>query len=502
MGAERLARSGLISLTGSAFAAVAALVVTSIVGNLLGASGTGLFFQAVGIFTILTQVLRLGTNSGVVRFISAERAFDRTGAEWRIVLYAVVPVAAVSACASIVLWLGAPGLARWLAGPGEASSLEELLQAMSPYVAVGAVIGVLQIAARMLRGVGAFTLLQSVLLPASRLLTVLIGTVVALSASAAFQAWLWPLPFWLLVSILVITAPFVRDFRLRHRFRDDRRATFRSFWRFNLPRALGASLESVLEWADVLIVAALASPEVAGVYAVATRTVRVGGIVDKAMRVAVAPRTSSLLARGELTESSRLHVRVVRAMILLNWPFYFLLISMGGSVLLVFGPEFVQGWAPMALMAAATMLQTAAGMLQSILLQGGRSTWQMYNKSLAVTISIAGNLLLVPLLGIWGAAITWVVVVVVDNALAAHQVHRRMGVHLAPRALIVPALLPLVVFGIGGAAFSWWGGVGFASLIVGTATLSAVYAVVLWALRRRIGIAGLWRHVPFIGRFA
>jgi hypothetical protein len=44
--------------------------------------------------------------------------------------------------------------------------------------------------------------------------------------------------------------------------------------------------------------------------------------------------------------------------------------------------------------------------------------------------------------------------------------------------------------------------VGLTTLIVGTATLSAVYGVVLWALRRRIGIAGLWRRVPFIGRFA
>ncbi|MFE5409672.1 lipopolysaccharide biosynthesis protein [Microbacterium sp. NPDC056569] len=499
---ERLARSGLVSLLGSAFAALAALGLTSIVGNLLGASGAGVFFQAVGVFTILTLVLGLGTNSGIVRFIATERAFDRVGAEWRILLYAVIPVAAVAACASLLLWFGADRLAGWLAGPGERSTLEQLLRAMSLFVLPGALLGVFQAAARMLRGVTAFTLLQSVCVPASRLVVVSVVAWGLLSAPAAFEAWLWPLPVWLLVTVLVIATPVVRDFRRRVESRGGERATPVSFWRFNLPRALGLTLEAALEWADVLIVAALTTPSVAGVYAVVTRVVKAGGIVDKSMRVAVAPTTSALLARSELEESSRLHTRVVRVMILLNWPFFLLLISMGGSVLLVFGPDFVQGWGPMALIAASMMLQTASGMLQSILLQGGRSAWQMYNKALAVAVSIGGNLALVPVLGIWGAAITWVVVVIVDNLLAVWQVHRGMGVRLMPRRLLLPAAVPTVVFGLGGLAFTWWAGVGLAVLIVAVVVLSAIYAVTLWLLRGVLDLTGLWRRVPVIGRYA
>lgn len=461
-----------------------------------------MFFQAVGIFTILTQVLRLGTNSGIVRFISEQRAFARAGAEWRIVLFAAIPVAVLSAVASITLWFLADSLAAWLASPADRGALAQLLQAMCPFVVVGAVIGVLQIAARMLRGVTTFTLLQSVLLPASRLLAVMIAAAGAVTAWTAFEAWLWPLPAWLAITAVVIAAPFLRDYRLRHGSHEDERPTFGRFWRFNAPRAVNSGLEAALEWSDVIIVAALASPAVAGVYAVATRAVRAGGIVDKAMRVAVAPRTSELLARGELAESSRLHTRVVRAMILLNWPFYLLLISMGGSVLLIFGRDFVAGWGPMALLAAATMFQTAAGMLQSILLQGGRSTWQMYNKSLAVALSIGGNLLLVPILGIWGAAMTWVVVMVTDNLLAAYQVHRRMAVHLQPRKLVTAALVPSLVFGVGGAAFTLAGGISLVTLAVALVALVSIYAVVLWLLRRSLEIDFLWRKIPVIGRYA
>lgn len=503
MKAERLARSGVISLIGSAFAALAALILTAIVGNTLGASGTGLFFQAMGIFTILTQVLRLGTNSGIVRFIAEQRAFERVGAEWRIVLYATIPAAILSGLVSLGIWLLADALAAWLAAPAEADALADLLRVMVPFIAMGALIGVLQISARMLRGVTAFTLLQSVLLPASRLLTVLIAVSVAgVAAWGAFEAWLWPIPVWLLITLVVIAGPLIRDFRRRGESSPDSRPSLRAFWRFNAPRSVSSGLETALEWSDVLIVAALASPAAAGVFAVITRAVRAGGVVDKAMRVAVSPTISALLARDRHDESTRLHTKVVRAMILMNWPFYVLLMSMGPAVLAIFGSEFIVGWGPMVLLAAAMMFQTACGMLQSILLQGGRSAWQLYNKTVALSLSVIGNLALVPVWGIWGAAVTWVLVVVVDNLIAAVQVHRGMHVHLQPARLVTAMIIPVIVFGGGGALFTWWGGEDFGILLLGGITLCLLYAGILWMLRRRLHIESLWRKIPLIGKYA
>jgi len=500
MAAESLARGGVVSLAGSAFAALSALAVTAVIGRSVGADGTGVFFQAVGIYTILTQVLRLGTNSGIVRFIAEERAFGRVGGEWRVVLFAVLPVAVIAGLASIAMWFWSDALSRWLAAPGEAEPLAGLLRAMVPFIALGAVIGVLQIAARMLRGVGTFTVLQNIGVPGSRVIAVLIAAFGAATAWTSFEAWLWPIPVWFVITLVVTTGPIVRD--LRRRSMNHSPPRFGRFWRFSAPRSVSSGLETALEWADVLIVAALASPATAGVYAVATRAVRAGGIVDKAMRVAVAPRISALLARGERANTTELHTLVVRTMILLNWPFYVSLITMGPSVLAVFGAEFVAGAGPMMLLAGALMLQTAAGMLQSILLQGGRSTWQMWNKAVALALSIGGNLLLVPPLGLWGAAITWFVVVFTDNTIAAIQVHAYMGVRLQPTRLVGAAVVPVVVFGAGGWAFTAVFGTAPLLLVPAVVMLGLAYAVILWFLRRRLDIVQLWRRVPFIGRAA
>lgn len=489
-------------MLGSAFAAVAALVLTIIVGHALGAAGTGIFYQAVGIFTVLTQVLRLGTNSGVVRFISEQRAFGRTGSEWRIIGFAAIPVAALSTAVSVAVWLAAAPLAEWLSDPGSDGLSADVLRAMAPFIVVAAVLGVVEIAARMVRGAGTFTLLQNVMLPASRLLTVSLVTLAGATAYEAFGAWTAPLPLWLVVGVAVIASPLIRDFRCRADSPAESRPRFTTFWRFNLPRAVSSALEVGLEWADVLIVAALASPSTAGVYAVVTRAIKAGGIVDHGMRIAVGPTISAMLARKEHVSATALHTRVVRAMILMNWPFYLLLISLGPAVLAVFGSEFVAGAGPMALIAAGFMFQTASGMLQSILLQGGKSTWQMYNKSIALTLSVVGNLLLVPVWGIWGAAVTWLVVLIVDNLIAAWQVHFRMGVVLQPAKLAGAALVPVAVFGIGGGLLRGLVGTNVLAMLLAAAGLAVIYLAALWLLRRRLAIVELWRKVPIVGRYA
>lgn len=499
---ERLARSGSYGLLGSAFAAVAALVLAVLIGNGLGTHGTGVFFQAVGFFTIVSQVLRLGTNSSIVRAISEQHAFGRTGESWRTVLIAVVPVALVSIIAAAVVLLAAQPLATWLTAPGETVELEQLLRDMAPFIVPSAVLSVLLTSTRMMRGIAAFTLLQNILLPLSRVLLVAVAIVLAADALGAVRAWMAVLPFWLLVTIIVLARPFILDWRARRNAIEATAPAARRFWSFSGTRAVGGALETTLEWSDVLIVAALASPSAAGVYAIATRAVRAGQVVDQAMRLAVSPAISRLLARSDLVGARALHTKVARAMILCSWPFYLTLATMGPAVLRIFGPEFEEGAIVLTILAGSMMIATSAGMLQSVLLQGGKSSWQMYNKAFALALSVGLNLLLVPAFGIVGAAVTWTICVVLDTLIAGWQVHRRMGLHLEPRKLLLAMALPLTVFGVGGALVRIVYGATIPALVVSLLVFCAAYAVLLWLLRERLGIVALWREVPLLGRYA
>lgn len=487
-----LARSGIVSLAGSAFAAIAALALTLLIGNGLGAAGTGVFFQAVGIFTVLTQILKLGTNSGIIRELSRQRAHGARGEAWRTVLVALVPVLAVSTAAAVAVGTWADVLAGWLGPPAQHDELTVLLRDLAPYLVVASAMSVLQTASRMVRGVGTFTLLQNVLLPASRLVAAGAVLMLGWGALAAFRGWLLPLPVWLGATLIVVAVPLLRDVRERSPGAAGWRRSSAAFWRFSAARGVGAALETVFEWADVLLVAALASPADAGVYAVVTRTVRAGQVVDRAMRIAVAPTISGQLARDDVDAARLLHTRVARTMILATWPFYLVLALSGGAVLQLFGPGFDRGAGVLALFAAVTMLTTAAGMLQSVLLQGGRSSWQVGNKGVAVLLIIGLNVWLLPVLGLLGAAIAWATAVAADTALAAWQVHRRMRVRLEPARLVSAAIPALVVFGVGGLVVRALAGDAPLPAAVGSLTLGLVYLLWLWLGREGLGLTPVW----------
>lgn len=501
MGAERLARSGSYSLIGSSFAAIAALVLAVLVGNALGAYNTGLFFQALAIFTIVSQVLRLGTNSAMVRFVSEQRAFGRVGEAWRTVAIGLVPVVIVSIVIAAAVAVFAPQIATWLASPAEQDDLAALLRDMAPYFLVASALAVLTTAMRMMRGIVAFTLVQSILLPASRLIAVAIAIALSWAALETFRAWMAVLPLWLVIAAAILVRPLVVDWRQRARASESARSAAGRFWAFSGTRAVGGTLETMLEWSDVLIVAAVASPTEAGIYAVATRAIRAGQVVDRAMRLAASPTISQMLALSDVSSARDLHTSVTRAMVLSTWPFYLVLATLGPAVLGLFGPEFVDGAIVLSILAAPMMISSASGMLQSVLLQGGRSSWQVYNKTLVLAISIGGNLLLVPTLGILGAALVWSACVLVDTGLAAWQVHRGMRVSLEPRKLVLAMSIPLIVFGIGGLVLRLSVGATVPVLVIGVPALAVVYLAVLWALRVRLGIVSLWREVPVIGRY-
>ncbi|MGO0577071.1 lipopolysaccharide biosynthesis protein [Ornithinimicrobium panacihumi] len=495
-GGESLLGAGTISLVGSSVAAGTALVLAVVVARSFGPAGTGVFFQLVGWFAVLAGILKLGTNSGLVRGLARSRALGQSQPEGQLLWYAVWPVLLVSTLVAAAVWVWAPGLAARLgpaaSGPDMAGAgTAEALRALAPCLVVAAVMSTLHTAVRMMRGVLAFTLLQNVLIPLGRIVAVVAAAWAGWNVLGAVVAWAALLPLWLLLTVCVLWGPVLRD--LRGRARRDAgaggRETLGGFWRFTGGRAVGSAVEVALEWADVLVVAALRPAHEAGIYAVVTRAVRAGQVGDRALRVAASPRIAHLLAVRDSDGAARLHTVATTGLVLLVWPFYLVLIIMGPAVLALFGEGFRAGALPLALLSSAAMLAALAGMLQSILLMAGRSSWQVWTKGTALLLSVVLNLVLVPRLGLLGAATAFCIVVLVDTTAAAVLVHRGVGVELRPRAVLPAALAPLLCFGLPGLLVrSTWGSAPQA-LVVYVASAAVLYLFVLWRLRERLGLS-------------
>lgn len=491
-GSRGIAWAGAVNLVGGATGSVIGLLLAAIVGRGLGTEGAGTYFLVVAVFMIVSNVAELGADTGLVRFVAAARATGRLRDVPGLVVIATGPVL-LGGVVVVVL------TAAWVRErPDDLAGLSPALVVAASVLAVlSSMIAVMLSVSRGLGDVLSYPLLQNILLPLLRLVGVFVVVTAGGGVAAVVTAWMGPVPLVLALAAaaaLALTRRHVGTVRPGALSAAGQRRTSREFWSFSATRGLSSAVEILLEWFDVILVGALTSPREAGIYAVVTRCARAGEVVQQAARIAVGPQISSALARDAVTEAREIYGLVTAAMIWLAWPFFIVLAVFGDTVLTAFGPGFDDGAVSLAVLSLAMGLATAAGTVQTILLMGGRSSWQLADKSAALVLNIALNLVLVPLWGIEGAAVSWAVTIIADTLLVVHQVQRLMGVRPTGRYLWVAAGLACGIVG----GVSAVGRLALGSsvpVLAGTVVVAATaYLAASWPLRHRLGLVALIAH--------
>jgi len=479
--------SAVVNLTAGAAGALINLLIAVVVARHLGVAAAGTYFLVVAAFMITANVFELGADTGLVRFVSAARAVGRLEDVPGLLRTALRPVlvgctlSIVTTAIVVSVVVEVDGVSPWM------------------LMAASAVAGALSLTALFLgatRGLGdtfAYPVLLNLVLPVGRLAAISVAVLAGWGVSGVLASWLTPIPL-ILVLAAAISWRLVRraaPSRRREPDHDHQRALSGSFWRFSAARGVSAAVEILLEWVDVLLVGALASPADAAVYGVVTRCLRASEVVQQAARIVVGPQISAALARGDAEHVREVYGLISATMIWLTWPFFIVLAVFGDQVMRVFGPGFSDGAIPMAVLAGAMALATAAGAVQTILLMGGRSTWQLADKTVALALNVALGLLFIPWWGISGAAIAWAVTIVADTAIALWQVqvimglrpsggHLRLAVVQSLLLVAVPILTSRLLFG--------------SSPMVLAGTVSAVavvYVITGWKTRHALGFTRL-----------
>lgn len=263
------------------------------------------------------------------------------------------------------------------------------------------------------------------------------------------------------------------------------------FWRFSLPRGLAGIFEVTLGWFDILLVGAFLPPGQVAVYAAVSRTVAIALVALRASGTAIAPQLSELLATGRRAEAETLYQVATRWLIALSWPIYLTLAVFAPLVLLAFGPSFGEGATALVILSSAMLVNMATGNVNAVLLMAGKSSWNLANASAALILNVALNLVLIPAIGIEGAAIAWSVSILVQNVAGVLQL-RILGfdpfgrgyASVCGAALLCFGLVPWLL-GDRILGMSWTAA--FASLILA----SALYLTILFRAREMLQLRAI-----------
>ncbi|MEU6575998.1 oligosaccharide flippase family protein [Streptomyces sp. NPDC046805] len=423
-GVAATARGGWWGFLGSTVNAVFGYLLVTLVTRALGAHGSGAVFTGVAAFTILSNTCKLGADTGLVRFVSRDMATaggHRVGALLR---SALVPGAAASTAAAALLFL-TPSTATSLLptlAPHDAVTLVRLFAVFLPVATVTLILlGATQGYGTVVPFVG----VEQVVKPVLRVMIAVPVVLLAPGVLNLAAAWLVPSLAGALIAWLALRR--CRSTSHRRTPGADAADARRGFWAFAAPRAVSAIFDISSVWVGVILLSCLGTSDEAGIYTAVSRVIVAATLLQLAVRLAFAPEISRLLAVDESQQACQLHRISTRWIVLFSWPLFVLLGSFPGTVLSLFGPEFVQGSDALVVLCVASAINVGVGNAQTVLLMAGKSSWHLGATAAAFAVQLTVGILAVPRIGVLGAAVSWGAAIVVENLMAAVLVRHHPG---------------------------------------------------------------------------
>jgi O-antigen/teichoic acid export membrane protein len=263
------------------------------------------------------------------------------------------------------------------------------------------------------------------------------------------------------------------------------------FWSFTGPRAFQATFQVTVLFLDVLIVAALASTYQAGIYSAVSKLAILGTFALEGNRLAIGPQLSAMLGRREHGRAAELYQTATRSLVLATFPLYLVLAIFPAVILGIFGSRYTAGASALTVLSLAMLINLGTGNVTVVLLMGGKSSWSAINAGAALIANVGLNLLLVPRIGILGAAIAWSASIAIDNVAAMIQIRWVMGLAPFGSGYWLAAGTTLICFGTTGIAARLILGQTLPALVVALSAGMVSYALTLYFARDRMQLAEL-----------
>lgn len=199
----------------------------------------------------------------------------------------------------------------------------------------------------------------------------------------------------------------------------------------SLPLLIIYASELVLQNTDVLVLSAYLPPQVVGMYFAAAKTMALVMFVHYAVGSAVAKDFAALHARGDRVALAAYARDAVQ------WTFWpslaatLAILALGKPLLWLFSPSFTDAYPVMLVLAGGFMFRASVGPAEFVLNALGEQKRCAAVAVIAASINIGLNLLLVPELGMMGAAIATASALATGAVLFAYVARQRTGLDLS-----------------------------------------------------------------------
>lgn len=391
-----------------------------LLGRMLGAEGTGLYYLSLSVISIATTVGRLGLDKPLLRFTAANATtgdWPRVSGLYRKGMWIAV---GASVLASIAILIVAPWLGDQVFSEPDLVAPLRLMALSIPAMSL------LLLHGELLKGLKKIPQALAVNTLGVPLLSIgflaLLGGLLGVDGAAIAYG---------LAALIVLLAGVILWRRATPELKGVKGwFDTHGLMSASLPLFWVAFAALLMAKADTFILGIWADSESVGVYGAAVRVANLTTFILLSVNAIASAEFASLHARGDLVALGRLARATARLMAIVAFVATLPLLIVPGWVLGLFGGEFVAGANALRIVAIGQLVNVAAGSTGPLLTMTGHERALQRIVMASVVVSIGLDLVLIRSYGIEGAATARSVSLVIMNALAVLAVEKQVGVRL------------------------------------------------------------------------
>lgn len=435
-------------------------ILVVVLARLLSANDYGLLYLSISIFTFATLMGKVGLGNSGARYIT-----DYTEQDPGQIPHIVETVAISLAITLGVVAFGLVALREQIATVMGNTELQVLLLVGTLFVVTS---GLVDSGRKLCQGfkkiewAAYIKLVDAVLRPVIAIGLVLAGFGV-IGALAGY-----------IISSLI--AAVVAVVFIYHLYTNSYRSEIESGLRrriaeYSLPIALTANSDTLLKRVDIILIGVFLTPLSVSYYVVAKQLMTFLKTPANSLGFAITPRYSEQIHRGNLDTASRLYSEALTSTLAFYVPAAVGLVIVAEPTLtLVFGPEYAGGVVVLQILTIYLVGQTVSYITSGGLDFLGQAKHRAYAKAGTAILNLILNILLIPTIGIIGAALSTVGSYSLYVLLTVYLLHLELDlnwIEIGQRCLKVAAVTTLMAISV----------LPFVSLVNGFISLIAVVSL-------------------------
>ena len=441
-------------LEGSAFIlasrlvnAVSLFVVSVTLARYLGTDEYGLIAIALGVAGMLEVVGALGMNTGAARYIPYYKARSEDGDIRRVVSINITAKIGMALMLGALLYISAGLLQDFFDKP-----IEPLMEIAAIVLALNILGGAFQGILRGYQRMGAMAVANV----ARDIIWAVTAIGLVVVADLGPEGALWGMVagaiIWLTISLVILVQVLrsdpPEDPHLVNRY--DRRVVM-ALVTFGIPVLLSKLLFMVFDWTGTYVIAYFGTVEDVSIYNIAFGIVAIPLILIKAIGIAMLPAMSHAYGEERLGLMRTLWGGSLKLINSLFMPLTAMLMVLAApTILLIYGIDYVPGALSVLILAPYLLVRPTGLMSTQILAAMALQKLIFKVNMVSVGYNIAVSIILVPMIGIEGAALAASSAFIINSVLMYHYARRESGVDVdngAMTRLLVGSAIAMVVAG-------------------------------------------------------